>query len=193
VAGAALELLSLTSGPIKFNLLPNAIIFLQTPAVSLDRLKYKDIRIEARALPMNTFYRMDAVTRSATSFKWPMSLLHPTGLTQDLIGVVAWINQSSPKLHVPLSVTDSLSSDPRNSLRAILRSTVDVERLFWRTWPEDKTTEATPWKSAGSAYRAGQPIRIELPVGQGVTTIALSAKTAGSDDWVNLNTTVYRP
>jgi hypothetical protein len=193
VAGAALELLSLTSGPINFNLSPDGTVFVQSPAITLDRLKSQDIRIEARALPLNTFYRMDAVTRPGASFKWPMSLLHPTALTQDLIGVVAWINQGSSKLYVPLSVADAPRSDGSNSLRVILRSTVDVEKLLWRAWPDDKTSEATPWKPVGSTYRAGQPIRVELPAGKGIITVALSAKTMGSDDWVILNAAVYQP
>jgi len=121
-------------------------------------------------------------------------LLHPAKLTRELIGVVGWVDQGAIKMYIPISVSDSKPpSGGTASLVAILRSSVDLEKLFWRRWPEGKNAAATSWQSTGRPYRAGQPIRLNFQAGRGVMVFELSGKAVGSDDWANIIAQVYQP
>jgi hypothetical protein len=192
VAGVGLELFSLTAGTIDFQLRPTGTLYISAPDTT--PLKAAKFRIQARALPLSTYYRMDAIMESGTTFKWPMSSLHPAKLTSELIGVAGWIDEGATTTYIPLAVSDGgPSSGNTVPLVAILRSTLDLEKLFWRRWPEGRNGEATSWESAGSAYRAGQAIRLEYKPSKGVTVLSLSAKTVGSDDWASIELKVYQP
>jgi hypothetical protein len=192
VAGLPLELLSLTLGPIDFQLRPDATLYVAAPDIG--PLKVDKLRLQARALRLSTYYRMDALIQSGATFRWPMSLLHPAKLTRELIGVVGWVDQNATKLYVPISVSESTSRSVNGTnLVAILRSSVDLEKLFWRRWPEGKVGASTKWENTASTYRGGQPIRLEFQASKGVTIFELSAKTTGSDDWASVIAHVYQP
>jgi hypothetical protein len=192
VAGAALELLSLTSGPIDFSLRPDTVLYVASP--DLSALKAAKLTLQARALPLGTYYRMDATIDSGVTFKWPASALDQAKLTHDLIGVVGWVEQNSNRVYLPVSVSDgSRKTMGTVSLIAILRASADIEQLSWRTWPDAKSATRTSWENLNSNYRAGQPIRLELKINRGTALLELAAKTVGSDDWVNIIASIYQP
>jgi hypothetical protein len=192
VAGAALELLSLTAGPIDFVLRPDAILYVASP--DLSALKAAKLTLQARALPLGTYYRMDATIDSRATFKWPASALDQAKLTHDLIGVVGWVEQNSNRIYLPISVSDGNPKTAGNaSLFAIIRASADVEQLSWRTWPEGKSGAVTNWENLDASYRAGQPIRLELKINRGTALFELAAKTVGSDDWVKIIATMHQP
>lgn len=193
VAGIALELLSLTSGQIDIQLQPAGTLYITGPDIAA--LKADKFRLQARALPLNTYYRMDAISQSGGRFRWPMSSLYSANLTSDQIGVLGWLDQRGTKMYLPISLSDGTSSAVnRGTLIAVLRSSVDVEKLFWRTWPAAQQAAPTSgWETTNSAYRAGQPIRVELHAGSGATFVEFNGKMARSDDWASFVAQVYQP
>jgi hypothetical protein len=192
VAGTALELLSFTGGALAFDLGSDPVLVLTGPDIR--SLKADKFRVQARALPLSTFYRMDATVRANSAFNWPTAMLKAVKLTADSIGVLGWFDRNSTKVYVPLQVSGKALPVTRPSAtNAVLRSSVDLEKFYWRSWPEGKSTLATGWQSTRLSYRAGQPIRLELKADTGITFFEFSGKMVGSDDWTSLVAEVYQP
>jgi hypothetical protein len=187
VAGANLELLSLTAGPVEYRLHERGILRIAAPDVS--RLKSQQLRVLARALPLGTYYRMDATVRSAQSLSWPMAaVLAPHHLAPDTIGVVAWIERNADRIYVPVRVSDSSVPAPSGTrIIAIMRATGNLDDFRWRSLQDGDSGRAPDWKPLrrGQVLRAGQPIQLELDAGRD-RTIEVQAKATNSDKWFPL-------
>jgi hypothetical protein len=193
VAGASLELLSLTAGPVDYRLHERGVLLIAAPDVS--RLKTDRIQVQARALPLGTYYRMDATVRSAQSLNWPMAaVLAPHQLAPDMIGVVAWIEQNAGRIYVPVRVSDSSGSAPQGMrIIAIMRATVDLDDFRWRSLQDGDSGRPPEWKKtqrSGQVLRAGQPIQLEVDAGRD-RTIEVQAKAINSDRWFPLRLRVF--
>src|SRR5262245_643845 len=70
VAGESLEFLSFVSGSISYDLMTDKVLVVAVPDVS--GLKATEVTIRARALPLGTYYRMDANVAVAKTIEWPM-------------------------------------------------------------------------------------------------------------------------
>lgn len=192
VAGVPLELLSLTIAPLDYQLRPDATLYVTgSPAGRFDG---EQIRLQARALPLSTYYRMDALMYSERSFKWPMAVLNENKLKPDLIGVIGWIDRRGVKTYVPILVSErNLPWSETGSWSVILRSVIDVEKIFWRRWPANRNRNAGPWQSVAAFHRAGEAIRVQVPANDKPEAFEFSVKTVGSDEWASVIAQVIQP
>ncbi|HEV2955315.1 MAG TPA: hypothetical protein VGX95_04290 [Xanthobacteraceae bacterium] len=193
VAGASLELLSLTAGPVEYRLNERGILRIAAPDVS--RLKSDRVQVLARALPLGTYYRMDATARSGQALSWPMAaVLAPTQLTPDTIGVVAWIEQNADRIYVPVRVSDSSEPAPQGTrIIAIMRATIDLDDFRWRGRQDGDSGRPPEWKKelrSGQVLRAGQPIRLELDPSRD-RIVEVQGKAINSDKWYSLQLRVF--
>lgn len=184
VSGASLEPLSLTAGPVNYQLHKQGVLRIVAPDVS--RLRTDQIHVQARALPLGTYYRMDAIVRSAQSLTWAMdAVLAPAQLTPDTIGVVAWIEQNGARIYVPVRVSDSSGPTPQGTrIITIMRATADLDSLIWRVLAQGDARASPEWNKLQRGrhmLRAGQPIELEpLDAGRDMT-VEVQAKPTNSD------------
>ena len=195
VAGASLELLSLTAGPVDYHLHEGGVLHITAPDIS--RLKSQQVQVQARALPLGTYYRMDAtIPPSAQAMSWPMAaVLAPAQLAPDAIGVVAWIEQDARRIYVPVRVADSSGPAPQGTrIIAIMRATVDLDDFRWRSLQDGDPGHPPDWKKpqrSGQVLRAGQPIRLELDGRD--RNVEIKAKAINSDAWFPFPLRIYGP
>ena len=162
----SLEFLSLVNGTINYDLVSDKALIVSVPAQS--QLQASQIFLTARALRPGTYYRMDAVIGPTRIFKWPLdAVLAPANLPSDAIGVVGWINRDLGKYYIPLSVvTENVAVSALRPPTMILRSSLDMEALKWRTWQEASGARVGDWVTVAGAnraiIRAGQAVKLEL-------------------------------
>ncbi|SRR6266540_1916628 len=196
VAGESLELLSLTSGQIDYQVRSDGAVHITVPNVGA--LNAVEIQVQARALPLGTYYLMESSIPSAGLMKWPMApVLAPAQLTPDSIGVIGWVHKDEHRILVPVVVSDRPSPMANGkSLTAILRSSIDLDELLWRSWRSSSSEKPTEWKKradGAGALRAGQPVELELEPGKGVRIVEVVAKVSNSDRWLPLKRQVFEP
>src|SRR5262249_15151626 len=106
-SGARVELFSLTSGALNYDLQSDQVLYVTSPDLSaLDVGKARIVSVQARALPLEKYYRMDAAVFSVSSLAWPMSaVLTPERLAPDAIGVIAWVEKEGKLIFVPVAVS----------------------------------------------------------------------------------------
>jgi hypothetical protein len=195
VAGASLELLSLTAGPVDYRLDQQSTLRIVVPDVA--RWSSAPVQVQARAVPLGTYYRMDATIPSAGSMNWPKdAVLIPAQLAPDMIGVVGWIEQDAGRIYVPVSVSEGPGPAPSGTLIvAILRAAVDLDDLRWRSLVGGDPARPPEWKRAqrsGRVLRAGQPIYLEFESGS-ERIVEVNAKAINSDTWFPFRLRMYGP
>jgi hypothetical protein len=175
-----LEFLSLVKGTINYDLASDKALIISAP--DLRQFGGSQLFLIARALRPGTYYRMDAAVASGETFRWPLNpVLVDANLSSNAIGVVAWINRDLGKYYVPVSVTsENVASASTRPPSIILRSSLDIELLKWRTRQEMGQDRISDWITVGgtqpATIRAGQPISLELqqrPTGLAILELAV--------------------
>jgi len=115
---------------------------LTVSAPSLKQLAVTVLNIRAEAIPLDTYYRMDAVVKEDQPLTWPLNeVVIPAGIAPDELGIFGWIQQDTGKVLVPVDVypTDQPSSAKvgKKRLTVIVRPAVNVDKILWRTFREN--------------------------------------------------------
>lgn len=195
VSAASLDLLSLTTGAVDFQLGNDKIVEIVAPKVG--SLNTTGIHVQARALPLNTYYRMDATIAPGATMRWPIGqVLAPANLTADTIGVLAWTDDGPNRVLIPVSVSDAKrAATDGASVVLVLRSSADLDELRWRSWKKDDA-QVPAWKkhpSTQQTLRAGGLHRVGLEAGKGTRIVEFAAKVVNSDRWLQLQLHVFEP
>lgn len=164
---ALLDIVSLTAGPISYQLHKDVV--LEIPYPVNDVVQGDPVHVRAMALPIRTYYQMDALLRRGTSVKWPVAdvllLIH---LDSAKLGVLGWIDTEAGNLYVPLMVRTTgvqASTDTDKRPRLTIRSPLPLEAVVWR-WYADNLNESSSlkWiKAIDKEQRPGAPITMVLP------------------------------
>jgi hypothetical protein len=175
------------------------VILVNVPDVS--RLEATSIQVQARALALGTYYRMDTTIDSGGSIEWPLTtVIDAVGLHSSEIGIFGrTVDKNQADIFVPVSVTaKGRALKPQHATVAVFRSAIDIEDVRWRVWTVADIGQLSRYKplegNAPKTIRAGEPIRLSLPSSPYVQKLQVAAKMANSDEWLN-NTllTVFVP
>ncbi len=137
--------------------------------VSSPFLQNQTVNIRAMALPLTTYYRMDAKIDQEDSLIWPVGdVLYQENLGNESIGVFGWIGKEEDKIYVPVKVTSEMRPSLEDSVTYIyLKASKDVKNVKWRfaDLTEDSTCSASgPWiKPVVSRYSYGKKIIVNVP------------------------------
>lgn len=189
VSAPSLELISLLRGRLHYDLDSPTPLLITAPARRT--IQPGPIRVRAVALPLRTYYRMDAVLPEGGQLTWPKHVLSPSRLYAERVGVYGWIGPETEKLFVPLRVFQQGTPPPKTAIEVMLRSAVDLEGLVWRLTVGDSPSPA--WQQGEANIPAGQPVTIRLPDGP-VTRVRLdvAAKVENRDRWAKLTLRLIR-
>jgi hypothetical protein len=189
VAAATLDLVSLTAGPVEYKLDGQDFVRLTAPDVGV--LKSGQVNIQAHALPLGTYYRMDAIVPSAGALNWQIGdVLRPHKLTADRIGIFGWIEQTANRIFVPVLMSEQNARAP---IIILLRPTIDLERVRWRTWPDSDPSQVVQGEPVPQMRRAGELIKLDFDRAKGIKVVEVAAKTANSDRWLVLKFHIFEP
>jgi hypothetical protein len=194
VAASSLELVSLLKGKLHFN--PQPDLRLEASAPNVSAMVRGPIRVRVVALPLKTYYRMDAVLPASHRMTWAGEVLHELELYAHMIGAFGWVEVGTQKVFVPLQVGQQGASLPQAAVEMMVRSPVAVETLKWRaSVVGQRGATPSPWLDAvTSPVPAGQPVAIALPGGApAMLHIEVAAKEQNTTKWSRLEIQVIRP
>lgn len=196
VAAEDLELLSLTRGPIAYKLDVDESLILAAP--DINPLNATRLQVQAKAIPIGTYYRMDAAINSTQSMSWQTAtVLRPAKLSAESIGVLSWVEKGLNKIFIPISVSPADSSAPSiTDVVAIIRPSIDLDLLQWRSWPEGSSQKSLEWRKVEAThkkFRAGDPVHLNLKPEKKTRIVEISAKAKGSDRWLAVRFAIFEP
>lgn len=186
VGAPSIDVVALTFGSLKYDLNKDAKLFLFTPP------GVGHVHVRAMALPLRTYYRMDAELDPGKVLEWPIGdVLRPSNLTSDRIGIMAWRSIGDEKVLIPLFSSSSVSSSATSSLpvNLIIRPSFDVEAIKWRAGPfvNGSCAQLGVWKDAPRTEAlAGQPVGIKLAGLAGQICVEIAARAKNREDWATL-------
>jgi hypothetical protein len=173
----------------------------QVIAPEISELVTEPVRVRAVALPLKTYYRMDAVLPDEGPLIWPVrDVLGPAGLAAEQIGVFGWSGSEIDKVFVPvrLVAADDLAPEAEPggqrppAPELLVRLANDAEKVLWRYKEAQKTSE---WMAAAQGeVAAGRTVGLALPPGPATRLqIDVIAKRPDDDEWSSLRLEVVRP
>jgi len=178
-SSGSLNIVSVTQGKFKFKFDSNEIITV-SPIVN-----NKTVDIRAVAIPLRTYYRMDAQLSPNTSLKWPVAdVLYPKKLKDKKIGVFGWIENQREKVYVPLKVSSSMLRDDNNNrdIYVYLRASVNVMNVRWRIADlslDNFCSKAGKWiKSKKRKHDEGTKILCKIPADDVKGPICLTVRAS---------------
>jgi hypothetical protein len=188
VSSGSLNIVSVTQGKFKFKLDSNEMITV-SPIVN-----NKTVNIRAVAIPLRTYYRMDAQLDPKTNLKWPVAdVLYPKKLKDNKIGVFGWIGDQREKVYVPLKVTSSMLHDDNNNrdIYVYLRASVDVINMSWRIADlssDNFCSKAGKWiKSKRGKYNEGTKILCKITADDVKGSVCIQVKADAKDSYEDLS------
>jgi hypothetical protein len=184
-----LEMVSLLKGRLHFDLRQHSHLQISAPDIS--NLPSQSVRVTAVALPLHTYYRMDAVLPPHGPLLWPVhEVLARIGLTDRELGVFGWIRtrDMDEKVFIPLKVVAAASEVARDApVLLTLRASVDIADVRWRISAVDGHQE-TPlsWQRIGPVYM-GQSFPLVLPSGDApILQVEIAYQPSNSNAWPQL-------
>jgi hypothetical protein len=182
-------------GELRFELEQDVRLVVSVPDDIRHMIK-TPIQVRAVALPLGTYYRLDAQLPLEGSLAWPVAyVLLPAGLHAGRVGVFGWVVYNDEKLFIPLQVTHASQVPVRRPIRLVVRSPKDMESLVWRAYmPASEVQQLPEWiETTATLIPAGHPVPIVIPHGPtGIIRVEVAAKEANNDRWATLRIQIIR-
>ena len=179
VGSASFELVGCTLGDFRFQSNESEVITLEVPGAT----GTGGYNIQARGIPSNLYYRMDAQLRAGQSLSWEVatSLWLDNRSRYDYnIGLLAFQERSGGKVYTPVRSKSKLQPAAGGSATVSLkfRASRPLGSLRWKigNGPEQEYGERLP--------PAGQPLSLRLPatLGKGLHTVSVTYRVLNTSD-----------
>lgn len=180
VGAPSLDLVSFTIGKLSYKLDKSEII-------EIKNLSGSNIYIRAAAMPLNTYYRMDAYLEKTRTLKWDVKdVLFSLKIPSNSLGVYGWSGSEKNKIFIPVKPVSSITDPSDNKLYLIIRSSAKVLGGKYRYSQSGLNSSA--YENISGLSRPGQPIVIVLPGNlAGEYNIEVAALLESKSDWVKNN------
>jgi hypothetical protein len=175
VAAPSLDVVGFTKGVFNYKLDKAEVITIENTFNS-------NIYIRASAIPLNTYYRMDAALEKNTIFKWMVKdVLFNLNIPSNSLGIYGWKGNEKEKIFVPVKPVSS-SYKPDKKYYLVIRTSANVLEVKYRY---TSGANLSSYESVDGKSRAGQPIVIVLPENfNGAYTIEVAAMLESKSEWV---------
>lgn len=192
VGSRSLAAMSFTLGRLRFDLASAEPAQVSAPGQT------QPVNVRAVAIPLKTYYRMDATLPANATLLWPLSdVLAPEGLTDARIGIFGWKGPEDGGILVPVRVAAAGARAPSQAPILIIQASFDAQKVKWRwgAFGDGKCSPLVPWQDAISRpMTAGAPIAIDLSkLPAGTHCFEAAAQSGVSTDWSSLKLRVEIP
>lgn len=185
VAAESLNLVGLLYGILDSDSCSNKTLRINAPQIGKQQ-----VHIQAVGIPLKTYYRLDAWLEPGEEFIWPLEIVKKMHLRAEDIGLFGQ-PVSEPKVYIPLTVGKNTTDKPLN---LIIRSSVDVDTVLWRSSKMNKRRCGQPeedeWQPIepdwADRFFSGDAIQLTLSEQKDNFCIEFAAQTAGSATWLKL-------
>lgn len=166
------DVVSFTFGKFEYDDSISEKIYLQTP-----KGFGKPLNVEAKGVPSNLDYRMDALIARNEIFPWDTGevlLQNEKTKKSENIGVTGYLRSSkNKKIYVPLRIVDNENSE---YLFIIFRSNGSLRGVEW------KTSLDKDWRSKSGNFVAENPILLIFENKPGIDQIKIKGINDGGDE-----------
>lgn len=175
VGAPSLEIISFTIGKFIYKLE-------SSERIVINNLSGNNLLIRASAIPINTYYRMDASLEPNQTFLWEIKdILLDLNIPSNSLGVYGWTGTESNKLFFPVKPVTSISNASDSRFYLLLRPGSNVMEVQYR-YAKSGHTFSGYQNSNGTS---GKLISIVLPENlHGQYTIEVAAKLESGNGWV---------
>ena len=153
------------------------------PRLRLRGLPRLDTRLQIQPLRSNVLYRVDASLPRGQAIDWgSRTMLQATGLPLRELGLLALgATGAEPPVLAPVAIGDEAAADTGRKAYAVLRPSVAVSTLAWRSHRRSQPQAApSPWQELpGSRLFAWE--RIALPIELPADDLALTVEVRALD------------
>jgi len=192
VGSRSLAAISFTLGRVRFDLAPAGAIEVTAPGQT------QPVNVRALAIPVKTYYRMDATLAPGDILRWSMKdVLAPEGLTDSRVGVFGWRGADDDRTLVPVRVTSLGASSASQAPLLIIQASFDAQKVKWR-WGAargEHCSALSVWQDATQRpVSAGWPIAIDLSaLPAGTQCFEAVAQSDASTGWSPLKLRIDIP
>jgi hypothetical protein len=175
VAGEALTLAFLMSGQLP------ASADVEVRGAGPDR----EINVRAVALPLGTYYRMDAIVTTTKPLRWPLSevVQASKSLKNTDLGLYGWFGDPGRPTYVPVRAT--VPGGPPTGAQVVLlgvRATVPLDVVTYSIADDESCRfGGKAWIRLATNVRAGAVRTLPLPGDRPALCVGFRAKLADSD------------
>ena len=190
VSATGLELVSATMGPIDFDAQQHKHAIIAVPQLPDGTTEAVVIRVIG--LPLGLHYRLDAQAAPGSTLRWPLGeVVEPWRLKSSDLGAFGRLADEERAAIVPLSISPQERSSRAASIELLLRSPLDLERIWWRELRDDG---ASDYQELASDTYGGEVIRFTVPDGAGNNVqLEFAARLARGGQHRSLSVTLVRP
>jgi hypothetical protein len=176
VGAPSLDVVGFTIGIFSYNLVPTESIKI----TNLDTV----INLRASAIPLNTYYRMDAVLSTGTTFTWDIKdVLLNLRIPSNSLGIYGWFGTERNKIFVPIKPISTTYDTSKHELYFIVRASTKVLKIEYRYSKIGQNPGQ--YEQDNSSFRTGEPITIKLPANlKGTYTIDIAALLQSNGNWI---------
>lgn len=177
VGAPSLDIVGFTIGQFSYKLERSEMI-------TIKNLFGSNIFIRASALPLNTYYRMDAFLEKDKTLKWEIKdVLFDLNIPSNSLGVYGWSGTEKEKVFLPVKPVSFSNSKSDNKLYLVIRSSSKVLGVKYRYAPLG--LNFSKYENINETIRAGQPIVIVLPANlEGEHIVEVAAMLESKSEWV---------
>jgi hypothetical protein len=177
IGAPSLELIGFTIGIFSYKLE-------KTESIAIKNSTGLVINIRSSAIPLNTYYRMDALVENGKTFKWDIKdVLFDLKIPSNFLGVYGWIGTQKEKTYIPVKPISTTYDNRNNNLYLIVRSSTKVLSVKYRYSKIGQNPNE--YKEVNRSFRAGQSIVIILPPDlQGADMIEIAALLDSKSEWI---------
>jgi hypothetical protein len=175
VSGEALSVAFLMAGQ-----LPEAS-FVEVAGAGPDR----EINVRAVALPLGTYYRMDAVVTPGKPLRWPLSevVTASRSLKNTDLGLYGWFGDPGRPIYVPVRATAlGESSNTARAVRLGVRANVRLALVSYSISDDERCHfGGQDWKRLAAEVGSGAVRVLELSADRPALCVGFRARLADSD------------
>jgi hypothetical protein len=193
IAGGALEVVSLTVGRLRFDPAKTDALLIGLP--DLVQGAPSEVYVRATALPLRTYYRMDATLAPGTPLHWPTNaVLRPQKLDGSRLGILGWVGEGKQRLFVPLIVRDEREPATAGEAQLVLLAASPLDHVMWRERSSGSDAPGGWRELAAKGLEPGERVTLTLPPGNGPElSVEIMAQPRNSDDWEPHQLRIARP
>lgn len=176
VGAPSLEIVGFTIGIFSYKLETNEVI-------QINNSTGVTMFIRSSALPLNTYYRMDATIPAGRTLRWEVNgVLRDLQISSNYLGVYGWSGTENEKTYLPVRPVSSNYNASDSNFYLIIRSSSKVKEATYRYGVTGQS-----FGSYESIVSSGsiRPMIIVLPKNlRGRYTIEVSVKLESANDWI---------
>lgn len=177
VGAPSIDLVAFTVGALSYKLEKTEVIEIENPFGFT-------IHIRSSALPLNTYYRMDATLEKSKTLKWEVKdALFDLQIPSNSLGIYGWMGTENEKTFLPVKVVSSTIDRSDQKLYLIIRPSARVLGVKYRYSLAGESFNK--YEDIKASFRPGQAVIIILPDNlKGEYNIEIAAMLESKSDWI---------